>query len=677
MAIVKIIDIELNASTAAKNADVLGDSVGLTVEKTKSLKTEMRELLEEIVRMERAGDTTSKKYQELTGKAGALKDQIGDLNTRFKSLGSDTKNIDGVVQGVQALSGAFAIGQAGAALFGTESEEVEKVMLKVQAAIALTTGVQSIANALQKETALSILLQTTATKAQIATQTVYTAVVGTSTGALKAFKIALVTTGVGALVVGLGLLIAAMSKSSDATLEQEAAQKALNQAITATTLLLKDEIAGINQAASVRKILAETAGASVETLRKIENEAFQERLDALKREEEFLIKAQANKNLTLEESKKLNARLIENNKEYIGEINKNELERLEAARDLAVELREAEQEAAKKAAEDARQAAKEKLEKYRELQKQILDELIQFNLALLNSDTERASKEFEAETAKNELLKLLRGQSEAERLEDEKQNSIRVLELGKATDQEIFDTKIAYDEKIRAARAASAEQDIAAAAASIDNEKLTFETRFEMLDTQQQMITNSTALSESQRTELLAENVEARQKLKDAEFSHTQKLASMTSSLLNSATEVLGKNTAAGKILGIANATISTYVSAVGAYRGMVESIPGPVGIAAGIAAAGFSVASGFKTIQKILSVKVPGGGAASAGSGPGGTESTPPTFNVVGQSGTNQLARSIGQQNQQPQKAYVVSRDMTTQQEMDRNITDTATFNG
>ena len=75
---------------------------------------------------------------------------------------------------------------------------------------------------------------------------------------------------------------------------------------------------------------------------------------------------------------------------------------------------------------------------------------------------------------------------------------------------------------------------------------------------------------------------------------------------------------------------------------------------------------------------------AASMGASGGGTtpsmpsiptvstpsaESLPPAFNVVGASGTNQLASAIGNQSQQPTRAYVVSKDVTTSQEMDRNI--------
>ena len=54
---------------------------------------------------------------------------------------------------------------------------------------------------------------------------------------------------------------------------------------------------------------------------------------------------------------------------------------------------------------------------------------------------------------------------------------------------------------------------------------------------------------------------------------------------------------------------------------------------------------------------------------------STPPAFNVIGQSDTNQLASAIGGQSQQPVQAYVVANDVTTAQSMDRNIIDDASL--
>ena len=54
---------------------------------------------------------------------------------------------------------------------------------------------------------------------------------------------------------------------------------------------------------------------------------------------------------------------------------------------------------------------------------------------------------------------------------------------------------------------------------------------------------------------------------------------------------------------------------------------------------------------------------------------SIPPAFNIVGASDTNQLAEAIGGQAQQPVKAFVVSNDVSTAQELDRNIVEGASI--
>ena len=73
-----------------------------------------------------------------------------------------------------------------------------------------------------------------------------------------------------------------------------------------------------------------------------------------------------------------------------------------------------------------------------------------------------------------------------------------------------------------------------------------------------------------------------------------------------------------------------------------------------------------------------PGGGGGSvpqpSGLG-GGGGAQPPAFNVVGASGESQLADAIGSQTQRPARAYVVSNDVTTAQEMDRNIIEGASI--
>jgi choline dehydrogenase-like flavoprotein len=111
-------------------------------------------------------------------------------------LASDTFKFDAAVGATQALASGFEVAQGAAALFGGESEDLQKSLLKVQAAIAVANGVQQIASLVTEQSAVKTAVLTTAT-------TAYNLAVGTSTGALKVFRLALAATGVGALVIGL------------------------------------------------------------------------------------------------------------------------------------------------------------------------------------------------------------------------------------------------------------------------------------------------------------------------------------------------------------------------------------------------------------------------------------------------------------------------------------------
>ena len=129
---------------------------------------------------------------------------------------------------------------------------------------------------------------------------------------------------------------------------------------------------------------------------------------------------------------------------------------------------------------------------------------------------------------------------------------------------------------------------------------------------------------------------------------------------------LLGSNSKFGKALAITQAIRDTYT---GANKALAQG-----GIFGFIGAAGI-IASGFANVKQITATKEPAAPSFATGGGGGVTVATPtapslpPAFNVVGASDTNQLAEAIGSQSQQPVQAYVVSNDVTTAQEMDRNI--------
>ena len=170
---------------------------------------------------------------------------------------------------------------------------------------------------------------------------------------------------------------------------------------------------------------------------------------------------------------------------------------------------------------------------------------------------------------------------------------------------------------------------------------------------------------------------EAKVEIKWADMSQKEKLGLAKDGLNNMAT-ILGEESAAGKAAAIASATISTFESAQSSYNSLAGiPIIGPV---LGTAAAGAAIVSGMAQVKAITSTKLPTLGGKTPPAVSGGSSSAPPlpkppSFNTVGASDTNQLASAIGQQEQQPVQAYVVSNDVTTAQSLERNIVSGATI--
>lgn len=158
------------------------------------------------------------------------------------------------------------------------------------------------------------------------------------------------------------------------------------------------------------------------------------------------------------------------------------------------------------------------------------------------------------------------------------------------------------------------------------------------------------------------------------ELTLNQKLA-LTSQTLGGITALLGENSAAGKAAAIAQATINSYLAFTDVLK-TPTTIPEPFGsIQKAISAAGI-LASGIRTVKQITSVQTPSGGSASAGSRGASVPSTPPpAFNIVGAAPESQLAQTIGEKEDTPVKAYVVSNDITTAQSLDRNIIESASI--
>lgn len=309
-------------------------------------------------------------------------------------------------------------------------------------------------------------------------------------------------------------------------------------------------------------------------------------------------------------------------------------------------------------------------------------ELIDLTKTKQEAETELAinEKNFNAERIKNEEAQL---QAKKDALEQNKiielERLQNVIDSANAGTQAKVDAENAYalkkqelEQQIILAEDAIAEYKRNKAVENqqliIDNEKLSFDTRREALNEQERLLLEDKALSEEQRNAIEKQYSDARIQIGQAEAqAKEQQLANIAGALQSMAT-IAGESTTAGKAFAVASTAISTYSAAQKAYESAFLPVPTVASPALGTAFAAVAVAGGLMNIKKILSVKTPKGSGGSAPSVSGGAPSAPsPSFNVVGNSGINQIAQTLG--SQQPVQAYVVANNVTTAQALDRNI--------
>jgi len=153
-----------------------------------------------------------------------------------------------------------------------------------------------------------------------------------------------------------------------------------------------------------------------------------------------------------------------------------------------------------------------------------------------------------------------------------------------------------------------------------------------------------------------------------AKVKHLQSMLGGLSDFLKSAADIADGN----KDLARASIIASAAAASVGVWEAWLVKdptfTPAPIKVAGAIATQLAIVASTVSAL-KSLNTNTP----ISSGSAGGGATVQAPDFNVVGASGTNQLAQAVGGQVNQPIRAFVVGSDVTNQQELDRRIVDTA----
>ena len=616
------INIKNNADEATKDFNTFNDALDETAKSAKNvnstfeevygelqpLTTRLGEAEDRLYELALAGDTTSKEYQELLTKVGEYRKV--QIQTDLAVDGAATTMTQKLGSALNAATSGFAATQGAIALFGQENEALNESLLKVQSALAIQQGVQGLTEAYKE---LSI-----GTKLASGAQALFSTVVGGTSGALKVFRVALISTGIGAIVVGLGLLIANFDKVSKFVGN---AVKGFDKLGVAMKIILLPITAIIEGFKLVKQGLQ-----AVGVLESDEEKARKERAAAQQ-------KRIAAERKAYEEAYKERLKQIQ-------ETSKAE----EVAFDRSIRLLESQ---GKNTIRLRKQRLKQELDEAKqrlELEKRTGGFLVSLYQNLV---TER-------QIAYNDILK-----EQHEFYKQQRDNAKQDEEKRQKNEQKLFEEGLQkeidfFNENKLPVLQAQADEEV-----SVEINKYTL-------------------MGEALEAQLKKEQ-ELRKRNKEFAVQTTLdglSLISDITELFGKKGEKQAKKAfQVQKAAQIAAATIETYRAAQSAYLSQFLPVPDPSSPVRGGIAAGVAVAAGLANIAKIASQKFEGGGSSGGGSdfssgGVGGGE-VAPQFNVVGDAGINQLA----QLQQQPTQAFVVSGEVTSAQALDRNRVTNATL--
>jgi hypothetical protein len=701
----------------------------------KPLKTQLKEATVSLQAARQKFGEFSQEAIDAAKKVAAIKDAIEDAKEasdqfdpgkRFQAL---TTAASTAAAGVAAVQGAMA-------LFGAESDNVQKALLKVQGAMALSEGLSQLKDIGKVGEQLKISFS------------------GLTTG-VNGFKKALIATGIGALVVAVGMLVAYWDDIKGLVGGVGSQQKKLNESSKENLKTQEEKLDAIDGQSNQLKLQGKSE-------KDILNIKIKQSDEAIKAAEINLANAKATKDAQVKAAQRnkeilkgiitfLTAPLVavlamidevgkalgENfglAEGFTGGLAKMVFDPEQTAKDGDATIKEAEASFNKlkekkagfqvsiqgidKAAADKTKADKDK-EDAKDLEAQkILQEAK--NKLLAKQKQEEAAVE---EAYKEKFKKLKEaGIKDDGTLEAAKQKEL--TEIKDKYAKEEADKVLAFDKELNKARTEArlsaikdenerAKQELLAnyqtQYADIDaNEKYTAEQKlalkkalqekenlelntlenqrktqkfnqdvadldYEMkqsefkFNIQKELAAKKLALatkefengrmSQTEYTNFLRANADEQKKIDEAKVQAKMQVAQQVAGILSSMSDLAGKDTAAGKGLAIAAATINTYTGATQALNSKVPA-PEPLATIIRIAQAGVIIATGIKSIREISKTKVPSGGGASA---PSISASAPTTASAVPTLGSSPVtAIASVMQNQKPIRAFVVESEVT-----------------
>ena len=635
------VNIKATVSVDDSSVKQYNNTLEQTEQKTEAAfnpKKALKEAKLALIEAQQAFGTYSAEAVKAAKRVAELQDQIQDAN-ETAALFDPGKKFQAYSNALQSAAGAFAGVQGAIGLLGVESEKVNEQLLKVQSALALSEGLSTIGDIGKNFGQLATVI-----KSQVV-------------GAFQALKAAIGSTGIGLLVIALGTIAAywddIKAAVSGVNEEQKNGLATAKQAADIEEKKLDELDAQDNvlklQGKSERDILKlkiDQIGKVID-LRKAELEKNRDvikgTIEAEKRNNQFLqnvlrvsIEASLVPLRILAAPIDLLLKTVNSVSESLGlakvtAINLNdEITKLAAAgskkvADFVFDVKKTEAEG--KATLEAAEKNIKKLENQRagfQLNIQSIDKAAADKRAADAKEAERKRLEAEEEAYKERKKRL-------EGINDE------ITENRKKQIRDVTNAEINELPKILSAR-------------------------LNIIRTEEQLKEDQARLDRARFEEAMA---------REAAFQDTLKITGDTFVKLG---EIVGKQTAAGKALAVAQALINTYQGITQIWANKT-TIPEPFGTIQKVAATITAAASGFAAVKGIVRTQVPGagGGGANVPAGAGGAAPISPQ---APQAITTQLSQqSVNQLGTMTARAYVVESDVSNSQERIRRINRAATF--
>jgi hypothetical protein len=620
------VKIQIDGQDAAQSAQ---KSIG-------SIRKELKEANAELIAAQRNYGQYSKEAVVAAKRVAELKDAVADAR-EAADLFDPGKKFQAFSGALSAVAGGFAAVQGALGLVGVESEEVQKQLLKVQSALALSQGLNEITDAAPKFAGLAATIRT-----KVVT-------------AFSTLRGALISTGIGALVVGIGLLIANFDKVV-AVLKRvvpgfDILTKTIGRVVTAIT-----DFVGITSE-------AERALETLNKANKERNEEIERTIKVLsaqggKEKEIYQLQREqlANQLKDLTEKERLGQKLtddeLKRKKDLIADTQALDASETKRQNDAAQERNKKAQDAAKQRRDQDVEQERARLEAIRAQQD-----------AFDDAEKARGQKILAQILDANKVLDAALRERELSRLEG-REKELRQLELQyfdqQAAAQGNFFALLALEEAYLINR-------------KVINDKFDEEADEKTADNAQKSVDRLIGQFEFEKTQR-KQNADAQLAIEQAKNDALIAGAQEVSKILGGLVQLAGRNTAASKVLAIAQATIDTYASVATVFAQAAKNpatIPFP---AFPSQQAGAALVAGLARVKAITSVQVPfaAGGGGGGGNAPSvrdvGTAPIAPSLPLT-QTVTQLQSRTINELQSATTRAYVIESDVTGAQERIRRL--------